>query len=77
MKTYTSNTYTFLYFTKHFSPSVLQRRKSSVAKVIYSKSSLNSHKYFQNMSNPPVKKDPLNVTIRNNESFSNLLHLNT
>ena len=81
LKAYSSNTYTFLHFVKQFDPTALQRRKSSASIFInYSKSSLKNNDYFQNMSQPPEKKenrDPLSVTIRSNESFSNLFQLNT
>ena len=81
LKAYSSNTYTFLHFAKQFDPTALQRRKSSAPRFInYSKPSLINNDCFQNMSQPPVKKekrDPLSVTIRSNESFSNLFQLNT
>ena len=81
LKAYSSNTYTFLHFAKQFDPTSLQRRKSSAPIFInYSKPSLKNNDCFQNMSQPPVKKekrDPLSVTIRSSESFSNLFQLNT
>ena len=81
LKAYSSNTYTFLHFAKQFDPTALQRRKSSAPRFInYSKPSLKNNDCFQNMSQPPVKKekrDPLSVTIRSSESFSNLFQLNT
>jgi len=81
LKAYSSNTYTFLHFAKQFDPTALQFRKSSAPRFInYSKPSLKNNDCFQNMSQPPVKKekrDPLSVTIRSSESFSNLFQLNT
>lgn len=81
LKAYSSNTYTFLHFTKHFDPSALQRKKLSAPIFInYSNLTSKSNDYFQNVSQLPIKKekrDPLSITIRNNESFSNLFQLNT